>query len=109
MLHALVLPVLPSEELSGRCPETREGRLPRRGSPSGLATPISSFSLSSLEPKSLRMVILTIILVQVLCYHSITKITRNGINGAMFVTVGLALLFGELLHCSRDDVFLVDL
>ena len=31
----------------------------------GLATPI--FSLSSLEPKSLRMVILTIILVQVLC------------------------------------------
>ena len=23
--------------------------------------------------------------------------------------VGLALLFGELLHCSRDDVFLVDL
>ena len=37
----------------------------RRGGPSGLATPI--FSLSSLEPKSLRMVILTIILVQVLC------------------------------------------
>ena len=33
--------------------------------PSGLATPI--FSLSSLEPKSLRIVILTIILVQVLC------------------------------------------
>ena len=33
--------------------------------PSGLATPI--FSLSSLESKSLRMVILTIILVQVLC------------------------------------------
>ena len=33
------------------------------------------------------MVILTIILVQVLCYYSITKITRNGINGAMFVTV----------------------
>ena len=33
--------------------------------PSGLATSI--FSLSSLEPKSLRMVILTIILVQVLC------------------------------------------
>ena len=31
----------------------------------GLATPI--FSLSSLEPKRLRMVILTIILVQVLC------------------------------------------
>ena len=23
--------------------------------------------------------------------------------------VGLALFFGELLHCSRDDVFLVDL
>src|SRR6185437_11577980 len=37
----------------------------RRCGPSGLATPI--FSLSSLEPKSLRMVILTIILVQVLC------------------------------------------
>ena len=37
--------------------------LDRRGS--GLAMPI--FSLSSLEPKSLRMVILTIILVQVLC------------------------------------------
>ena len=56
------------------------------GSPSGLATPIFSFSLSSLEPKSLRMAILTIILVKVLCCHSITKITRNGINGAMFVT-----------------------
>ena len=53
--------------------------------PSGLTTPIFSFYLSSLEPKSLRMVILTIILVQVLCCHSITKITRNGINGAMFV------------------------
>ena len=38
---------------------------PRSGGPSGLATPI--FSLSSLEPKSLRMVILTIMLVQVLC------------------------------------------
>ena len=45
--HASVLPVLPTEELSG------------------LILPI--FSLSSLEPKSLRMVILTIILVQVLC------------------------------------------
>ena len=56
------------------------------GGPSGLATPIFSFSLSSLEPKSLRMVILIIILVQVLCCHLITKITRNGINGAMFVT-----------------------
>ena len=33
----------------------------RRGGPSGLATHI--FSLSSLEPKSLRMVILTIILI----------------------------------------------
>ena len=33
------------------------------------------------------MVILTIILVQVLCCHSITKITRNDINGAMFVTI----------------------
>ena len=61
-------------------------RNPRRGSPSGLTTPIFSFSLSSLEPKSLRMVILTIMLVQVLCCHSITKITRNGINGAIFVT-----------------------
>src|SRR6185295_4913780 len=38
---------------------------PRRGGPSGLATPI--FSLSSLEPKSLRMIILTLTLVQVLC------------------------------------------
>ena len=38
---------------------------PRRGGPSGLATPI--FSLSPLEPKSLRMIFLTIILVQVLC------------------------------------------
>ena len=55
--------------------------------PLGLATPIFSFSLSSLEPKSLGMIILTIILVQVLCCHSITKITRNGINGAMFVTL----------------------
>ena len=72
-----------SEELSGRCPE------PRRGGPSGLAMPIFSFTLSSLKPKSLRMVILTIMLVQVLCCHSITKITRNGINGAMFVTVGI--------------------
>ena len=52
----------------------------------GLATPSFSFSLSSLEPKSLRMIILTIILVQVLCCHLITKITRNGINGAIFVT-----------------------
>src|SRR6185312_10309449 len=43
---------------------------------SGLATPIFSFSLSSLEPKSLRVIILTIILVQVLCCHLITKITR---------------------------------
>ena len=32
------------------------------------------------------MIILIIILVQVLCCHSITKITRNGINGAMFDT-----------------------
>ena len=61
MLHVSVLPVLPTEEL---------------------AMPIFSFSLSSLELKSLRMVILTIMLVQVLCCHSITKI----INGAMFVT-----------------------
>ena len=57
--------VLWTEEVSGRCPETREGRNPRRGGPSGLAAPI--FSLSSLEPKSLGMFILTIILVQVLC------------------------------------------
>ena len=86
---ASVLPVLLTEELSGRCPETREGRLPldpRRGGPLGIATPIFSFSLSLLEPKSLRMIILTIMLVQVLCYHSIIKITRNGINSAMFVT-----------------------
>ena len=61
-------------------------RNPRRGGPSGLAMLIFSFSLSSLEPKSLRMVILTIMLVQVLCCHLITKITRNGINGAMFVS-----------------------
>ena len=39
-----------------------------------------------LNLKSLRMVILTIILVQVLCCHSITKITQNGIKGAMFVS-----------------------
>ena len=52
--------VLWTEEVSGRCPETREGRNHRRGGPSGLATHI--FSLSSLESKSLRMVILTIIL-----------------------------------------------
>ena len=75
MPYASVLPVQPTEE-----------RNPRRGGPSGLAMPIFSFSLSSLEPKSLRMVILTIMLVQVLCCHLITKITRNGINGAMFVT-----------------------
>ena len=41
--------------------EEVSGRNHRRGGPSGLAMPI--FSLSSLEPKSLRMVILTIILV----------------------------------------------
>ena len=73
--------------------------LTRRGGPSGLATPIFSFSLSLLEPKSLRMIILTIILVQVLCCHSITKITRNGINGAIFVTPclgGRFLLRGKL-------------
>ena len=97
MLHASVLPVLLTEELSGRCPETREGRLPLdprplTGGPSGLATPIFSFSLSSLESKSLRMIILTITLVQVLCCHSITKITRNGINGAIFVTNALGTL-----------------
>ena len=32
--------VLWTEELSGRCPETREGRNHRRGGPSGLVTPI---------------------------------------------------------------------
>jgi len=37
--------------------------------------PIFSYFLSLLEPKSLRMIILTIILVQVLCCHLITKIT----------------------------------
>ena len=46
----------------------------RRGGPSGLATPIFSFSLSSLEPKSMRVIILTIILVQTLCCHLIIKI-----------------------------------
>ena len=49
-----------TEEVSGRYPETTVG-----GGPSGLAKHI--FYLSSLEPKSLKMVILTIILVQVLC------------------------------------------
>jgi len=87
MLHASVLLVLLTEQLSGRNP--------RRGGPSGLATPIFSFSLSSLEPKSLRMIILTIILVQVLCCHSITKITRNGINGAMFVTISPFLVIDD--------------
>ena len=53
-----------TEEVSGRCPETREGRNHRRGGPSGQAMPI--FSLSSLEPKSLRMIILTIILVSLI-------------------------------------------
>ena len=96
MLHASVLPVLLSEELSGRCPETREGRNPRRGGPSGLTMYIFSFSLSSLETKSLRMVILTIMLVQVLCCHLITKITRNGINGAMFVTPGGSAGYGPV-------------
>ena len=41
-----------------------EERNHRRGGPSGLATPI--FSLSSLEPKILRMIILTIILVSLI-------------------------------------------
>ena len=67
----------------------------RMGGPLGLATPIFSFSLSSLEPKSLRMVILTIILVPVLCCHSITKITRNGINGAMFVSISIFLVIDD--------------
>ena len=52
----------------------------------GVGSSDKRHSLSSLEPKSLRMIILTIILVQVLCCHSITKITRNGINGATFVS-----------------------
>src|SRR6185437_11281757 len=73
-----------------RCPGVGSSGAPEsksfQGGPLGLATPIFSISLSSLEPKSLRIVILTIILVQVLCCHSITKITRNGINGAIFVT-----------------------
>ena len=38
------------------------------------------------------MIILTIMLVQVLYCHLITKITRNGINGAMFVTLVYVLL-----------------
>jgi len=41
------------------------------------------------------MVILTIILVQVLCCHSITKITRNGINGAMFITISPFLVIDD--------------
>ena len=58
----------------------------RRGGPSGLATPI--FSLSSLEPKSLRMVILTIILVQVLCVSSIAKtLYWNMAWEAIFATI----------------------
>jgi len=82
-----------------RCPWRR---FFRRGGPLGLATPIFSISLSSLEPKSLRIVILTIILVQVLCCHSITKITRNGINGAIFVT-NIGLLCYEVAHISGLD------
>ena len=39
-----------TEEVSGRCPETREGRNPRRGGPLGLAMPV--FPLSSLEPEN---------------------------------------------------------
>ena len=42
-----------------------------------------------------RMIILTIILVQVLCCHSITKITRNGIKGAMFVTISPFLVIDD--------------
>ena len=83
---ASVLPVLLTEELWAS----------PRGGPLGLATPIFSFSLSSLEPKSLRMVILIIILVQVLCCHLITKITRNGTNGAMFVTLELGGTAGDV-------------
>ena len=58
-----------TEELSGRCPETREGRLPLDPRPL-IGTTVGAalwallrFSLSSLEPKILRMIILTIILV----------------------------------------------
>ena len=47
------------------CFDLVSSRSLQSSNPSGLATPI--FSLSSLEPKSLRMFILTIILVQVLC------------------------------------------
>ena len=48
------------------------------------------------------MVILTIILVQVLCCHSITKITRNGINGAMFVSesTGYAFVLVSPVACA---------
>ena len=67
---------------------------PRRGGSSAQLR-LSSFFLSSLEPKSLRMVIITIILVQVLCCHSITKITRNGINGAMFVSISPFLVIDD--------------
>ena len=49
------------------------------------------------------MIILTIILVQVLCCHSITKITRNGINGAMFVTVGDAAEEVEVEEEAGED------
>ena len=47
------------------CFDLVSSRSLQSSNPSGIATPI--FSLSSLEYKSLRMVILTIILVQVLC------------------------------------------
>jgi len=68
--------------------------------PKSLATAIFSFSLSSLEPKTLRMVILTIILLQVLCCHSITKITRNGINGVIFVWVPTIIYHDQTLASS---------
>ena len=84
--------VLWTEEVSGRCPETGEGRLPldpRRGGPSGLAAPI--FSLSSLEPKSLGMFILTIILVQVLCVSSIA-VGTPGLGYPLLLCLGKGLV-----------------
>ena len=92
-----------------RCLGIDSSGAPNPKSPSGRAAPIFSFFLSSLEPNSLRMVILTIILVQVLCCHSITKITRNGINGAMFVTPTLLQksINRDLLktHLRRGRIF----
>jgi len=38
-----------------------------------------------------------------LCCHSITKITRNGINGAMFVT-RLDLVFSIIAYVGNYDI-----